>query len=48
MKDYRFKLIPIFSDVIAPDAAMTAQIAAIRDPHENAAREVVGRTETLL
>jgi sulfur-oxidizing protein SoxB len=48
VKDYRFKLIPIFSDVIAPDAEMAAKIAAIRSPHEKMLREVVGRTETLL
>ena len=48
VKDYRFKLIPIFSDVIAPDTEMAAKIAAIRAPHEKMLREVVGRTETLL
>ncbi len=48
VKDYRFKLIPMFSDVIAPDAEMAAKIATIRSPHENMLREVVGRTETLL
>ena len=48
VKDYRFKLIPMFSDVIAPDTEMAAKIAAIRAPHEKMLREVVGRTETLL
>src|SRR4029079_4571111 len=48
VKDFRFKLIPIFSDVIAPDAEMAAKIAAIRSPPENMLREVVGQTETLL
>ena len=48
VKDYRFKLIPMFSDAIAPDAEMAAKIAAIRAPHEKMLREVVGRTETLL
>ena len=48
VKDYRFKLIPVFSDAIAPDAEMAAKIAAIRAPHEKMLREVVGRTETLL
>jgi sulfur-oxidizing protein SoxB len=48
VKDFRFKLIPIFSDVIAPDAEMAAKIAAIRAPHEKMLGEVVGRTETLL
>ena len=48
VKDYRFKLIPIFSDVIAPDAEMAAKIGAIRAPHQKMLGEVVGRTETLL
>src|SRR5262245_10329025 len=48
VKDYRYKLIPIFSDAIAPDAGMAAKIAAIRAPHEKMLREVIGRTETLL
>jgi S-sulfosulfanyl-L-cysteine sulfohydrolase len=48
VKDYRFKLIPVFSDAIAPDAEMVAKIATIRGPHEKMLREVVGRTETLL
>src|SRR5204863_429272 len=42
------KLIPVFSDAIAPDAEMAATIAAVRAPHEKMLREVVGRTETLL
>ena len=48
VKDYRFKLIPVFSDVIAPDPEMAAKIAAVRAPHEKMLREVVGKTETLL
>jgi S-sulfosulfanyl-L-cysteine sulfohydrolase len=48
VKDYRYKLIPIFSDAIAPDAEMAAKIAAIRAPHEKMLRETIGRTETLL
>ena len=48
VKDYRFKLIPIFSDVIAPDAEMAAKIAAVRAPHEKMLGEVIGQTETLL
>src|SRR6476619_6306175 len=48
MKDFRFKLIPIFSDVIAPDAEMAAKIAAVRAPHEKMLGETIGRTETLL
>jgi sulfur-oxidizing protein SoxB len=48
VKDYRFKLIPIFSDVIAPDAEMASKIAAIRAPHEKMLGETIGKTETLL
>jgi S-sulfosulfanyl-L-cysteine sulfohydrolase len=48
VKDFRYKLIPIFADVISPDAEMAAKIAAIRAPHEKMLREVIGRTETLL
>ena len=48
IKDYRFKLIPVFSDAIAADPEMTAKIRAARAPHEPMLREVIGRTETLL
>ena len=48
VKGYRFKLIPVFSDAIAPDAEVAAKIRAVRAPHEAMLRQVVGRTETLL
>jgi S-sulfosulfanyl-L-cysteine sulfohydrolase len=48
VKGYRYKLIPIFSDAIAPDVEMAAKIKEIRAPHEAMLREEVGRTETLL
>jgi sulfur-oxidizing protein SoxB len=48
VKGHRFKLIPIFSDVIAPDAEMAARIRAVRAPHEAMLSEVIGRTDTLL
>jgi sulfur-oxidizing protein SoxB len=48
VKDFRFKLIPVFADAVAPDPAMAAKIRHFRAPHEAALREVVGRTETLL
>ena len=48
IRDYRFKLIPVFSDAIAPDPQMAATIRALRAPHEAVLREVVGRTATLL
>jgi len=48
VKDYRFKLIPVFSDAIAPDAEMAAKISALRAPHEKMLGETIGTTETLL
>jgi S-sulfosulfanyl-L-cysteine sulfohydrolase len=48
VKGYRYKLIPIFADAIAPDAEMAAKIQEIRAPHEAMLAEEVGRTETLL
>lgn len=48
MAGFRHKLIPIFSDVIAPDADMTALIEEIRAPYADKLSEVVGETEGLL
>jgi sulfur-oxidizing protein SoxB len=48
IKDYRYKLIPIFADAVAPDAEMAGKIAAIRAPHAAMLGEIIGRTETLL
>ena len=48
VKDYRYKLIPIFADAIAPDPEVTAKIAAVRAPHLAHLSEVIGRAETLL
>ena len=48
VKGYRFKLIPVFADAIAPDAEMAAKIHAVRAPHEKMLGETLGRTETLL
>lgn len=46
--DYNSTLIPVFSDVIAPDAQMSAAIETIRAPHKNELERVIGKTETLL
>ncbi len=46
--DYRFKLIPVFSDVITPDPDMAALIDDIRKPHAGVLNKVLGRTESLL
>ena len=48
VKGYRFKLIPIFSDVIAPDAETTALVKKVRAPFAAELGKVVGRTESLL
>jgi len=48
VKDYRYKLIPVFADAIAPDPEMAAKIRALRAPHEKMLGETIGRTETLL
>ncbi len=48
MMGFRHKLIPIFSDVIEPDKAVTAVIDEQRAPHETAMSEVIGKTDSLL
>ncbi|MEM6466525.1 MAG: thiosulfohydrolase SoxB [Pseudomonadota bacterium] len=48
MMGYRTKLIPIFADVITPDAEVVALIDAERAPHLDAMTEVIGTTESLL
>ncbi|MCL7465839.1 thiosulfohydrolase SoxB [Phaeovulum sp. NW3] len=48
MMGFRHKLIPIFSDVITPDADMAALIDAERAPFKADLEEVVGQTESLL
>jgi sulfur-oxidizing protein SoxB len=48
MMGIRHKLIPIFSDVITPDADMAALIDAQRAPFADRLSEVIGRTESLL
>jgi sulfur-oxidizing protein SoxB len=48
IQGHSYRLIPIFSDVIAPDPKMAAVIDGHRAPHEPAMGEVLGRTESLL
>ncbi|MBE9636901.1 thiosulfohydrolase SoxB [Salipiger mangrovisoli] len=48
MMGFRHKLIPIFSDVIAPDPEMTALIDAERAPFADQLSEVIGHTDTTL
>jgi len=41
-------LIPVFSDVVQPDAEMAAKIDEVRKPHETELNRVLGKTESLL
>lgn len=45
---YKHKLIPILSDVIAPDPGMSALIDEQRAPYADKLNEVIGRSESLL
>ena len=46
--DYNSTLIPVFADVITPDAEMKAKIDEVRKPYESELNRVIGKTETLL
>ncbi|MGH1354828.1 MAG: thiosulfohydrolase SoxB [Thalassovita sp.] len=48
MMGFRHKLIPIFSDVIEPDKAVTSVIDAQRAPYADTMSEVIGKTDSLL
>ena len=48
VKDHRFRLIPIFSDAIAPDPDMANVIASVRAPYRKDLDRVLGKTDTLL
>lgn len=48
MMGYKHKLIPIFSDVIAPDPEITKVIDAERAPYEDTLKEVIGVSDTTL
>jgi sulfur-oxidizing protein SoxB len=48
VKDYSYRLIPIFSDVIAPDAEMAALVEKVRAPYAAELARELATTETLL
>ncbi len=48
MMGFKHKLIPIFSDVIAPDPEITALIDEQRAPYQAQLEEVLGETDSLL
>ncbi|MDA8363810.1 MAG: thiosulfohydrolase SoxB [Gammaproteobacteria bacterium] len=48
MTDYRYHLLPIFADLIEPDAAMTAHIERSRAPFKEKLAEKLAVTDSLL
>ncbi|MBN9047898.1 MAG: thiosulfohydrolase SoxB [Rhizobiales bacterium] len=48
VKGFRYKLIPLFADVIAPDAEMAAAVEKARAPFAAELKREVGRTDSLL
>ncbi len=48
VKDFRYRLIPIFSDIITPDKEIAAMVAKQREPDRAKLEKVVGHTDSLL
>ena len=48
IKDFRYRLIPVFSDAITPDVDVAAMITKHRAPFEADLRRVCGKTNALL
>jgi S-sulfosulfanyl-L-cysteine sulfohydrolase len=48
IKKFRYKLIPLFADVIKPDAEMSAAVAKARAPFADDLERVVGHSDSLL
>jgi sulfur-oxidizing protein SoxB len=48
IRGFRFKLIPLFADVIRPDPEMRTTIAKVRAPFAAELSRIVGRADTLL
>ncbi|KQZ00773.1 thiosulfohydrolase SoxB [Pseudolabrys sp. Root1462] len=48
VKGFRYKLIPLFADVIKPDAEMSAAIEKARAPYAKDLARVVGQADSLL
>ncbi|SDQ75855.1 thiosulfohydrolase SoxB [Pseudovibrio sp. Tun.PSC04-5.I4] len=48
IKDFTYKLIPVFADVITPDPEMSALIEQERAPFKDELEEVIGTTDSLL
>ena len=48
VKGYKYRLIPVFSDVISPDKEITDLVNKVRAPYEAELAKVVGKTDSLL
>ncbi len=48
VRDFKFKLMPVFSDAITPDPEMSAMIEKVRAPYAAATSRVLGHSESLL
>ena len=48
IKNYSYKLMPIFTDAITPDPEIAAVVDKIRKPHQGVISEVLGKSESLL
>ena len=48
VRDFHYRLIPVFTDVVESDAAMSKLVHGIRSPHDSHLSEKVGRTDSLL
>ena len=48
VRDYRYRLLPVFSDMVTPDPDMQQLVSAIRAPYADYLGEVLGTTENLL
>ncbi|WP_413207833.1 thiosulfohydrolase SoxB [Rhodospirillum sp. A1_3_36] len=48
VQDFKFTLIPVFSDIIAPDADMAALVTKVRAPHAAELSRELARADTLL
>jgi sulfur-oxidizing protein SoxB len=48
LADFRFKMLPIFSDLLTPDADMTALIERVRAPYKDQLEEQLATTDVTL
>ncbi len=48
LRDYRYHLLPVFANLIAPDAKMSAYIEKIRAPYKSKLEEKLAVTDSLL